>query len=81
MQYLLTQEEYEALVTAKREREEKDRKKLQDFCTMVANELPVKGYGGEIRPWKCLLTEEDEHYCDLCPSQKVCPHESKEWSQ
>jgi hypothetical protein len=81
MKYLLTQEEYDALQEKKRKITEDAQKILQDLCTRVANSEPVKEgwYAG--KPWGCILTTEEEWYCDDCPVQKVCPKERKRYSK
>ena len=84
MQYILTQEEYDAL-KAKQEHDLKiSQKALQELCTRIANEMPVKwGWNTkeEAKPWGCILTMEGEWYCDKCPVQKICPHPHKDWSK
>jgi hypothetical protein len=85
VKYLLDQEEYDALLKKKEERKDQDTKKLQKFCTMVADTLPVKFWGNEeVQIWGCIITlgkDGQEHYCDECPAQEVCPYEWKEWSK
>jgi hypothetical protein len=55
---------------------------LQKFCTMVADTLPIKvSWREQARPWGCILTKEDEWYCDECPAEHICPNQDKEWSQ
>ncbi len=87
MQYLLTQEEYDAL----RAKQELDlgmkKEKLQKLCTKIADTMPVKwGWSKdeEAKPWGCILSlgdADDEWYCDSCPVQSICPNEYKEWSK
>ena len=81
MMYILTQEEYDALEVKKRQANSEATKILQDLCTRVANSEPVKEgwYAG--KPWGCILTKEEEWYCDNCPVQKVCPKEWKRYSK
>ena len=83
MQYLLTQTEYTELRwAANRNKRQPDHDVLQDFCTRVANELPVKvRCGSEVRtrPWGCVIT--NGGYCDQCPAKEVCPHDGKGWSK
>jgi hypothetical protein len=82
MQYLLSEKEYIELVQNKDKRTDKEKEKLQSFCTVVANKLPVKFWGNkDARIWNCILTENNEHYCDECPSQEVCPCDHKQWSK
>ena len=85
MQYVLTEAEYQALLAQGREQLRCDVKKLQDFCTKVANEMPVKYWGNEeARTWGCILNPRgitNPGYCDECPSRDLCPHDSKRWSQ
>lgn len=84
MQYLLTQEEYDALVNARAARSNEGRRKLQEFCTRVANEMPILwGWSADEKPkpWGCILTKTTEWYCDSCPAKDLCPHTPKEWSK
>jgi hypothetical protein len=81
MMYILTQEEYDALEIKKRQANSEATKILQDLCTRVANSEPVKEgwYAG--KPWGCILTKEEEWYCDDCPVQEVCPKNWKRYSK
>jgi hypothetical protein len=82
MQYILTEEEYQKLKEVKSAKELVEKKKLQDFCTMVCNTLPILFWNNkEPRIWGCGLTSDHEHYCDCCPSQEICPSEYKHWSK
>ncbi len=82
MQILLTQEEYSGLLELKTQASEDQKKKLQKFCTKVANTMPagVEWIGKE-RPWGCILTVHQEWYCDSCPAIEVCPLERKRYSK
>jgi hypothetical protein len=84
MQFILTEAELTELHDKARNARAADTKKLQAFCTRVANELPVNwGWGDEEhpdpKPWGCILSTKEEWYCDTCPAQKVCPHKAKKW--
>ena len=84
MQYILTQEEYNALKEEQVKIFRLSEKKLQDLCTKICNEMPVKwGWGGpDPKPWTCILTQEDdEWYCDKCPVTEICPNPRKSWSK
>lgn len=87
MQYLLTQEELDALKKEHVQRMVKARTVIQALCIRVCDSEPVNwGWGGpDPKPWGCILTKgeklEDEWYCDQCPVQKECPHEPKAWSK
>lgn len=85
MQYILTQEEYDALKLAKAEAITLSRSKLQKLCTKIADTMPVKWGWGEPdpKPWGCIITakaNDDEWYCDKCPVQDICPAD-KHWSK
>ena len=86
MQYLLTQEEYDALRARQQHEIELSTKKLQTLCTKIADTMPVKwGWSKdeEAKPWGCVLTaakNNEEWYCDSCPVQDICPAD-KEWSK
>jgi hypothetical protein len=81
MKYVLSQEEFDELNQKNIKAAQALKDTLQDLCTRVANNEPVKDgwYAG--KPWGCVLTVEHEWYCDDCPVQKVCPREWKEWSK
>jgi len=84
MQYILTQEEYDALRARQQHEIEISRDKLQKLCTKIADTMPIKRSWdpkGEHSPWGCIHTEKYEHYCDLCPVQEICPEPHKEWSK
>ena len=86
MQFLLTQQEYDALHQQQRLITESHQAELQALCTMAAQHIPVVAvWGGDKtpRPWGCILGPQPQNpgYCDECPAQKVCPHEYKEWSK
>lgn len=81
MQYLLTQEEYDALRKAGEEEKKRLHDTLQDLCTLVADHMPVEGYPREGKPWGCIRTVKHEWYCDQCPVRNACPNEWKEWSK
>ena len=63
MQYILTQEEYDDLVSKKEYKISPSKSKLQKLCTKIANEMPVKvswlikNNGGFPAPWGCILTK------------------------
>lgn len=84
MQYILTQEEYDALRAKQKLDIGMQRSKLQKLCTKVADTMPVSVKwinDGKPEPWGCIITAKFEHYCDECPVQEICPHEHKEWSK
>ena len=86
MQYLLTQQEYEALHREKQLRTAVQTAELQALCTLAAQHIPivVKWMTDKTpRPWGCILgpNEQDPKYCDCCPAREVCPHDRKEWSK
>jgi len=86
MQYILTQAEYDALRSKQEQCLQLSKSKLQQLCTKIANEMPVKwGWGGpDPKPWTCILSneyDEDEWYCDKCPVQEICPYDGKEYSK
>lgn len=90
MQYLLTEEEYKLFKSYESQVRElgaaADKKKLQKFCSWVANNTPIKYWSNEdAQIWGCILSEDGENmhdnYCDECPSQDFCPCEYKNWSE
>ena len=86
MQYILTEEEYKSLIDKKNESVRLSKVKLQKLCTKIANEMPIKwGWGDETqpdpKPWGCIITSNDEWYCDQCPVIEICPHSTKHWSK
>ncbi len=86
MQYLLTQQEYEALHREKKLRTDDQTAELQKLCTLAAQHIPIVvewSSDKTPRPWGCILGPRDQNpaYCDRCPAREVCPHPSKEFSQ
>lgn len=86
MQYLLTQDEYDALRRDQVQRTDNEKAKLQELCTLAAQHIPIVVEWSKDktpRPWGCILgpKDQDPGYCDKCPAQDICPHERKEWSQ
>ena len=86
MQYILTQQEYDALRDGAKQRRDQETRDLQWLCTQAAMHIPVPGPNEPVasaRPWGCIL--EPSHLnpivCDDCPAKAVCPHDGKEWSQ
>lgn len=84
MQYVLTQEEYDALRAKQALDLGMKKDQLQKLCTRIADDMPVSVKwidNGNPHPWGCILTTKYEHYCDDCPVQEICPNEDKEWSK
>ena len=83
MQYLLSEDEYDSLLLSIKEKKDKLKDTLQDLCTKVCNHMPVhdNGITEKLNPWGCVLTLEEEWYCDQCPVQDVCPNPNKYWSK
>lgn len=81
--YLLTAEEYSALIERKATHEGTERAKLQKVCTTVADSMPVVTWmnGGKPTPWGCILSTKREWYCDECPVREICPHPHKGYSK
>jgi len=88
MKYILSQEEYDALLNTKKDEIKLGKAKLQKLCTTIADTMPIKLSWGQWKetptPWGCMLTEEskgEEWYCDSCPVDEICPCSHKHWSQ
>ena len=86
MQFILTQQEYDALLREKRLRSDGEKAKLQALCTLAANHIPVlREWSPDVAPapWGCILgpLSPRPEYCDECPAKDVCPHDGKEWSK
>jgi hypothetical protein len=87
MQYILTQDEYNTLLTKQKLEIKLQKEKLQQLCTKIANTMPVERSwdDNDRSPWGCILTinkeSYDEWFCDDCPVQSICPYEFKNWSQ
>ena len=84
MQYILSQEEFDALVEKSERDEKKYQADLQKLCTLCADNIPISGEWGVWKdtptPWGCILTD-DDWYCDKCPVQDMCPNKYKQWSK
>jgi hypothetical protein len=84
MMYILTQEEFEAFQLKKRNADLEATKVLQDLCTRVADSEILTEGSMRGKPWGCILTHKNKHwcgYCDKCPVRDVCPYDWKEWSK
>lgn len=84
MQYILTQEEYDAMRAKQKLALDLDKQNLQALCTKIADEMPVVWRGwsdAQAKPWGCILSKSRDWYCDSCPVQKICPEQFKEWSK
>jgi hypothetical protein len=84
MQYLLTETEYNNLIAQAKKKNEKQKKELQELCTLAAMHVPIEvSWIGKPVLWGCILGPEEQNSgcCDDCPSLKVCPYEHKEFSQ
>lgn len=87
MQYILTQEEYVAMKQRQEVSLNLSKTKLQQLCTNIADNMPVKVNWRESAhptPWGCIITyaaKGEEHYCDECPVREICPREYKEYSK
>ena len=83
MQYILTEDEFMDLKNKADNYTDLD--KLQEFCTRVANEMPIHFWElEEAMCWGCIRNiDEDAHmgYCDECPSKEICPFTAKRWSK
>lgn len=85
MQYILSEEEYTALKTAQSTQLKLGQKKLQELCSKICDTMPVN-WGWDLgdpdpKPWRCILSQPTEWYCDNCPVTEICPHPCKEWSK
>ncbi len=62
MQYILSEEEYQALQDKGKQREIKNKEQLFELCQQAAHYVPVKRYWDKknTKPWGCIYTK--------CPS-------------
>lgn len=83
MLYILSQEEYDALKAKQEAGLRLSEKKLQTLCTKIADTMPITvSWDKEWNePWGCIHTVDDEHYCDHCPVEEICPNPYKMWSK
>lgn len=85
MQYVLTQEELDALRGAAAKVQLEERDKVQKLCTLVAEHMPVPmpwSPESPPRPMGCILLRSHQSgYCDNCPVKADCPHPHKKWSK
>lgn len=86
MQYLLTEEEYRALTATQHRNKLENTEKLQAFCTLAAQHIPVAREWATDKtpaPWGCILgpRQQNPSYCDDCPVSEICPYQGKEWSK
>lgn len=81
MQYLLTEEELNALHHRKAADDKQTIDLIQDLCTKVADHMPVVVLpGSPSQPWGCIITQK-RGLCDECPVKEFCPHPYKRWSK
>jgi hypothetical protein len=83
VQRLLTEEEYQELLSHKREDTKAYLAKLQSLCTLAAIHVPVEvSWRNAVEPWGCILdVDSNPTYCDHCPARPVCPNENKRLSK
>lgn len=82
MMYLLSADEYGNLISEGKQRTADFNIKLQQFCSMVADTIPVKSGWMKGKIWGCILTSEKfTNYCDDCPAVELCPYPDKQWSK
>lgn len=84
MQYLLSQEEMDALkARAMRGDAAPDKEALQKLCTLAADHAPAyrNWDKDDTSPWGCILSAQNFGYCDDCPVKEICPHPHKRWSK
>lgn len=82
MQFILTVEEYKALLDkAELAKTIPNKNDLQEVCTKLADNFVLTSGWRKGNVWGCILTVNTEWYCDECPSQKVCPYPKKHWSK
>ena len=79
VQYLLTQEEYQALQSEAVARSDEATQTIQTLCTLAANHVPVAELGG--KPWGCIITRKSGGICDSCPVETMCLYKYKRWSK
>lgn len=83
MQYLLTEEEYQAIQNDETEKLKKIKSDLQKACTLVATTSPCERHfrPDDKSPWGCVLVKGSTLYCDCCPVTNLCPSNNKRWSK
>lgn len=85
MQYILSQQELDALKDVQAAKISTSKSTLQEFCTLAALHIPVyRKWDKSLTPWGCILVSKGEsnpRYCDECPAKQFCPSTIKEFSQ
>jgi hypothetical protein len=82
MQYVLTQTEYDQLRNESRDTEDRLNVLIQELCTKVCDNLPVKFWdNAKAEIWSCIRTPNNHGYCDECPVEEECPYPHKEFSK
>ena len=85
LQYLLSQSEFDAIKNDVENVRISYEKTIQELCTRIADLQPVElewdEEDEEPEPWGCIITRDDEHYCDECPVDKICPYKYKQYSK
>ena len=83
MKYVLSKKEYIELKNAARKLDIQSEEIINDLCQKVADHFPIVVSWLDDktpRPWGCIHSTDDEHYCDECPVENVCTMH-KNWSQ
>lgn len=78
MQYILTQEEYDALIKRTVDVKEDAKNTINELCKEVAIHKPVRrSWATHLppSPWGCIHQTDQKNspiYCDECPVIRVC---------
>lgn len=82
MQYILTEEEYQAKIGQSEVHYEKLQNTINDLCRIVADHMPTEWKPGVSEPWGCIRSNpKGTMYCDLCPVRDTCKFQFKTFSK
>lgn len=86
MKYILTEDEYNALINKVDNVNDQYFRDVQQLCIEVAVHKPIPLFGKD-QPhvkWGCILADDPEQQaevCDECPVVIMCPYDDKIWSK
>ena len=86
MKYILTEQEYNAMVNRVDDITNKYLQDVQQLCIEVAVHKPIRLFGIQdpAITHGCILADDPEQQsecCDECPVSLMCPNDNKKWSK
>ena len=76
MQYILTTDEYDELISKRQLREREMEHRALEACKALAEVVARNEHG-----WKGCVINKTTNYCDDCPALNWCPYEDKRYGK